>query len=127
MYYGLYDRGAQSYSLDLPTKNISVHQRAISILEVQKSCGIVEMTTYQDEVPVAALEAIDLRPLLSMDATEQQRLRRACALTGFVYLDLRGDGTFESDWEELLDFGQEYFALPASDKIKDARSSDFYG
>ena len=50
-----------------------------------------------------------------------------CASTGFLYLDIRDHGAFESDWSELLEFGREYFALPDNEKLADARGSDVYG
>ena len=81
----------------------------------------------EDDVPVADLEVLNLHLLLLRDPAEQQRRRRVCASTGFLYLDLRGHGAFESDWLELLEFGREYFALPHNEKLADARGSDVYG
>lgn len=82
---------------------------------------------YHDNAPVASLETIDLSRLLLSDSTEQRKLFQACVSTGFFYLGLSGHDSLESDWQKLLDFSQEYFALPADDKIKDARGSDIYG
>jgi isopenicillin N synthase-like dioxygenase len=82
---------------------------------------------YHDDAPAANLEIIDLSHLLLSDPTEQQKLCHACVSTGFFYLGLSGHSSLESDWQKLLDFSHEYFALPEDEKIKDARSSDIYG
>jgi isopenicillin N synthase-like dioxygenase len=82
---------------------------------------------YHDDAPAANLEIIDLSQLLLGDPTEQQKLFHACVSTGFFYLGLSGHDSLESGWQKLLDFSQDYFALPEDDKIKDARGSDIYG
>jgi isopenicillin N synthase-like dioxygenase len=80
-----------------------------------------------EDVPVANLPSIEVDLLQAHDASEFDRLLKACEVYGFFYLNLENYGTMLQDWHIVLDLMKDYFDQPLEVKMRDSRNSDTHG
>ena len=81
------------------------------------------------EEKLAPLPVIDFTQLLHHNASEADRLLKACETYGFFYLDLQGDEgqAMLADYQSLLRTTEKYFDQPNEIKFLDDRNSPAYG
>jgi len=80
-----------------------------------------------EDIAVANLPTIEMNLLQAHDASEFEKLLKACEVYGFFYLNLENYGTMLQDWQKVLDLMKDYFDQPLDVKMRDCRSSDTHG
>lgn len=76
---------------------------------------------FPDNVPVAKLEKISLKNLLSGDEDEQQRMFNVCTGTGFFYLEMdheKGEGMWQDACVAARAGKQVFPNVPIAEKKK---------